>query len=124
MRELPERMRAQLRRATQTPVEPTQVRVAGLVLDKSTHLARASGRSVPVTPTELALLEALMARPGHVFDRDELLNELSGAASTGRTVDVHIRNLRAKIEPDPAKPRYIETVFGAGYRFCAEEDEA
>jgi DNA-binding response OmpR family regulator len=64
----------------------------------------------------------LMSAPGRVFSRLELLERLQGLALEGaeRTINVHIRNLRTKIEPDPAHPRYVETVFGVGYRFCAE----
>jgi DNA-binding response OmpR family regulator len=123
MRELVARIRAQLRRAGQSPVEPAQLRVAGLILDRAMRTARVAGRSVSLTPSEFELLELLMANAGRVFGRDELLDELGGAASVGRTVDVHIRNLRAKIEPDPANPRYLETVFGVGYRFRVDENE-
>ncbi len=124
MHELLARIRAQLRRAGQAPVEPAQLRVADLLLDKATRTVRVGERKVNLTPSEFELLQILMAQPGRVFSRDELLNGLAGAASVGRTVDVHIRNLRAKIEPAPASPRYIETVFGVGYRFCAERNEA
>jgi DNA-binding response OmpR family regulator len=123
MRELLARIRAQLRRAGQAPVEPAQVRAADLVLDKATRTVRAGARPVALTPTEFELLEMLMAQPGRVYSRDELLDGLAGVASAGRTIDVHVRNLRAKIERDPADPHYIETVFGVGYRFCAERRE-
>ena len=65
------------------------------------------------------LLAALMEAPGRVFSRSDLLLKLQGTTFEGveRTIDVHVRNLRTKIEPDPANPRYIETVFGVGYRF-------
>ena len=70
----------------------------------------------------LALLATLMAAPGRVFSRMDLLNLLEGTTFEGvaRTIDVHVRNLRTKIEPEPENPRYIETVFGVGYRFRAE----
>jgi DNA-binding response OmpR family regulator len=73
---------------------------------------------VSLTPSEFTLLEAMMAAPGRVFSREQLLALLQGSAYEGveRTIDVHIRNLRKKIEPDPTRPRYVETVFGAGYR--------
>jgi len=124
MRELLARIRAQLRRAGQSPAERARLRVADVVLDKETHTVRVGERSVNLTPSEFELLQTLMAAPGRVFSRDALLSVLAGAAAVERTVDVHIRNLRAKIEPDPANPRYIETVFGVGYRFCADESEA
>lgn len=125
MRELLARIRAQLRRAGQAPVESALLRAAGIVLDKATRTVRVGDRNVTLTPSEFELLTTLMGAPGRVFSRDELLDGLSGAASVERTVDVHIRNLRAKIEPDPANPRYVETVFGVGYRLRAgpgEED--
>jgi DNA-binding response OmpR family regulator len=118
MRELLARIRAQLRRAGQAPVESTLLRAADIVLDKETRTVRVGERNVNLTPSEFDLLLILITTPGRVYSRDELLNGLAGAASVERTVDVHIRNLRAKIEPDPANPRYIETVFGVGYRFC------
>ncbi len=123
MRELLARIRAQLRRAGQAPVESALLRAADIVLDKATRTVRVGDRNVTLTPSEFELLMTLMAAPGRVFSRDELLDGLSGAASVERTVDVHIRNLRAKIEPDPANPRYVETVFGVGYRLRAEPGE-
>jgi DNA-binding response OmpR family regulator len=78
----------------------------------------AGERSVDLTPSEFDLLATLMTSPGRAFTRLELLERLQGDSYEGyeRTIDVHIRNLRAKIEPDPRNPRYIETVFGVGYR--------
>lgn len=123
MRELLARIRAQLRRAGQAPLESALLRAAGIVLDKATRTVRVGDRNVTLTPSEFELLTTLMGAPGRVFSRDELLDGLSGAASVERTVDVHIRNLRAKIEPDPANPRYVETVFGVGYRLRAGSGE-
>ena len=79
-------------------------------------------RPVDLTPSEFDLLAAFLAAPGRAFTRAELLDRLQGDAYDGyeRTIDVHIRNLRTKIEPDPGKPRYVETVYGVGYRFAAE----
>jgi DNA-binding response OmpR family regulator len=77
---------------------------------------------VDLTPSEFNLLATFMASPGRTFPRAELLNNLQGVDSESleRTIDAHVRNLRAKIEPNPRQPRYIETVFGVGYRFCLE----
>jgi DNA-binding response OmpR family regulator len=77
-------------------------------------------RSVDLTKSEFELLATLMASPGHVFSRLDLLDRVTGDAYEGyeRTIDVHIRNLRLKIEPDPKHPMYIETVYGMGYRFA------
>jgi DNA-binding response OmpR family regulator len=76
-----------------------------------------------LTPSEFDLLAALMSAPGRAFSRLELLDRLQGTTYEGyeRTIDVHVKNLRAKIEPDPSKPRYVETVYGVGYRFAPEQ---
>lgn len=121
MRELLARVRAQLRRTVQGPAESSQLRIGELVLDRDTREVRVGARHVNLTPSEFELLATLMASPGRVFSRDDLLNALAGAASVERTVDVHIRNLRAKIEADPSNPRYVETVFSVGYRLRAHE---
>jgi DNA-binding response OmpR family regulator len=74
---------------------------------------------VNLTPTEFDLLAILMSEPGRVFSRAELLEAIQGVSfeSLERSINVHIRNLRTKIEQDPSQPSYIETVFGVGYRF-------
>ena len=79
-----------------------------------------AGKEIDLTPSEYDLLLLLMSAPGRAISRIELLEHLQGTALEGaeKTVNVHIRNLRTKIEPDPSNPRYIETVFGVGYRFC------
>jgi DNA-binding response OmpR family regulator len=120
MRELTARVRAVLRRVErETPAEKV-LHVADIVLDREKRTVTVGARAVDLTPSEFGLLEALMLRPGRVYSRLELLEHLQGNAYEGyeRTIDVHVRNLRAKIEPDPKKPRYIETVYGAGYRFA------
>jgi len=78
-----------------------------------------------LTPSEFELLATLMAAPGRAFSRLELLDRLQGTSFEGyeRTIDVHIRNLRAKIEPDDSNPQYIETVYGFGYRFAPQRRE-
>ena len=76
-----------------------------------------------LTPSEFAILATLMAAPGQVFSRLDLLDRVSGEAYEGyeRTIDVHIRNLRTKIEPDPRNPQYVDTVYGMGYRFAMQK---
>ena len=122
MRELVARIRAVLRRASKEAPPPEVLRAADIILDKSSHVVTVAGRPVSLTPSEFDLLAILMSAPERVFSRSELLFHLQGVAfeSVERSIDVHIRNLRTKIEPDPSNPRYIETVFGVGYRFCAE----
>jgi DNA-binding response OmpR family regulator len=123
-RELTARVRAVLRRAGQAAPEPDLLRAADVTLDRAAHTVKVGGQFVDLAPSEFDLLAALMAAPGRAFSRLELLDRLQGTAYEGyeRTVDVHIKNLRAKIEPDPAKPRYVETVYGVGYRFAPEKE--
>jgi DNA-binding response OmpR family regulator len=122
MRELTARVRAVLRRVAREPVGAELLRVADITLDRSSRLVKVSERIVDLTPSEFDLLAVFMAAPGRAFTRAELLDRLQGDAFEGyeRTIDVHIRNLRTKIEPTPSDPRYIETIYGVGYRFAAE----
>ncbi len=119
-RELAARVRAVLRRAGKTAPEPEIIRAADITLNRGGRYVKAGDRFIDLTPSEFDLLAALMSAPGHVFTRLDLLDRLQGTAFEGyeRTIDVHIKNLRAKIEPDPRSPCYIETVYGAGYRFA------
>jgi len=121
-RVLAARVRAVLRRSGAQPPPAEVLRVADIVLDRSAHRVTVRGEAVSLTPSEFDLLAALMSAPGRVFTRLELLEQVQGTLYEGyeRTIDVHIRNLRAKIEPNPRNPRYIETVYGVGYRFAAE----
>ncbi len=122
MRELVARIRAVLRRSTAS-AEPAEIlRVADVMLDRNRHWVEVGNRKVYLTPTEFELLAVLLAAPGRVYSRTQLQQRLHGVAleSQERTIDVHIRKLRAKIEPDPRAPHYIETVFGMGYRFVAD----
>lgn len=118
-RELAARIRAVLRRAGKTSPDAQVLRAADIILDRGARFVKVTDHFVDLTPSEFDLLATLMSSPGHVFSRMELLDRLQGTAFEGyeRTIDVHIRNLRSKIEPDPHSPRYIETVYGAGYRF-------
>lgn len=121
MRVLAARVRAVLRRAGKAPSASSVLRAAGVVLDRDLRTVTMGDHEVTdLTPSEFDLLAALMAQPGRVFSRYDLLIELQGDAYEGyeRTIDVHVRNLRAKIEPEPRNPRYIETVYGVGYRFA------
>jgi two-component system alkaline phosphatase synthesis response regulator PhoP len=119
MRELTARVRAVLRRFEKASAPSDMLRAAGIELDRAGRVVAVNGRSVDLTPSEFDLLAALMAAPGRAFSRLELLERLQGSAYEGyeRTIDVHVRNLRTKIEPNPAQPVFVETVFGVGYRF-------
>lgn len=122
MRELTARVRAVLRRMGREQADAEVLRAADITLDRTRRLVTVDARPVDLTPSEFDLLAAFLAAPGRAFTRAELLDRLQGDAYDGyeRTIDVHIRNLRTKIEPDPSKPRYVETVYGVGYRFAAE----
>ena len=120
-RELVARVRAVLRRARGGEAEPEVLRHQDLVLDVARHEVTVAGRPVDLTPTEFALLAALLRAPGRVFSRLQLLDLVQGDAYEGyeRTIDAHIKNLRQKIEPDPKNPRYVATVYGVGYKLNA-----
>ncbi len=123
MAELVARIRAVLRRVYEdAPTTQDILRVGDVVLDKKTHMVTIGSREIELTPSEFDMLTILMASPGQVFSRADLLERLKGSTfeNVERTVDVHIRNLRAKLEPDPRNPRYVQTVFGVGYRFDQE----
>jgi DNA-binding response OmpR family regulator len=122
-RELTARVRAVLRRMEKASAPQEILRLGDISLDRAGRMLSVRGLPVDLTPSEFELLATLMAAPGRVFSRLEILDRLQGAAYEGyeRTIDVHIRNLRTKIEPDPSNPRYIETVYGAGYRFAVQE---
>lgn len=123
VRELLARVRAVLRRANRPAVETDILRVADIVMDRSTVMVEIAGQIIDLTKSEFELLAVMMASPGQVFSRLDLLDRVSGETYEGyeRTIDVHIRNLRAKIEPDSRHPRYIETVYGMGYRFARQK---
>lgn len=122
MRELLARIRAVLRRAegaAATGAPDSVLHAGGISLDKNTRRVEVQGQPVDLTPTEFDLLAVLMAAPGRVFSRADLLEATQGVAleTMERAINVHVSNLRAKIEPDATQPSYIETVFGVGYRF-------
>lgn len=123
LRELTARINALLRRANKGQPKADILRVADITLDINGHMVEIQDEPVELTPSEFDLLATLMTAPGRSFSRAELLESLGESTyleGYERTVDVHIHNLREKIEPDPADPIYIETVYGAGYRFARE----
>ncbi|MDA8064359.1 MAG: response regulator transcription factor [Thermaerobacter sp.] len=118
-RELAARVRAILRRSAGKAPEGGRLRCGDLALDLERRTVEVAGRSVNLTFTEFELLALLARSPGRVYTRELLLEKIWGYDYFGdiRTVDVHIRHLREKIEADPALPTFIETVRGVGYRF-------
>ncbi|NJD60862.1 MAG: DNA-binding response regulator [Anaerolineales bacterium] len=113
------RVNALLRRTDAGSQAGQPLRIADLEIDRQAHQVTRAGVSIELTPTEFSLLVTLASQPGRVYSRLQLLEAAQGVAYEGyeRTIDAHIKNLRAKIEPDPRNPIYIETVFGVGYRF-------
>jgi DNA-binding response OmpR family regulator len=116
-REVVARVRAVLRRG-QASRAPAVLHAGDLVLDRDRREVTVGGEAVNLTPTEFELLATLMSAPRRVFSRTDLLDAVMGTTFDAyeRTVDAHVRNLRRKVEPDPANPQYIVTVRGVGYR--------
>jgi DNA-binding response OmpR family regulator len=126
LRELASRVRAVLRRASlssraEEPGQPgDRLERAGIVLDRARRTVTAGGEAVQLTYVEFEILETLMASPGRVFSRSQLLDSVWGSSDfrEPRTVDVHIRHLREKIEREASDPQLLLTVRGVGYRFA------
>lgn len=117
-RELIARVKAVLRRF-ERPLSPTPIRIADIEIDPGAMVLSVRGRPVTTTATEFRLLDYFARHAGRVFTRDQLLDSVwrDTAFVTPRSVDVYVRRIREKIEPDPENPRYLKTVRGAGYRF-------
>jgi two-component system alkaline phosphatase synthesis response regulator PhoP len=122
-KELVARVRAVLRRL---PGErgPEEIKTGKLSMNFGTHEAWFAGRSLNLTSVEFKLLGIFAKEPGRVFSRTSLIEEALGYDFEGfdRTIDVHILNLRRKLEPDPNHPKYIKTVYGVGYKFIGVEE--
>lgn len=121
-REVVARVRAVLRRAGSTQRKRDILQFGQLEIDLEGHTVTKDGQFINLTPTEFNLLVTLASQPGRAFSRLQLLEASQGMAYEGyeRTIDAHIKNLRAKIETNPKIPDYIETVFGVGYRFTKD----
>ena len=122
IREFRSRVRALLRRAAVTPrPTPTSETMSaeGWVVDLGRRTVEMVGEPIQLTYVEFEILRTMMSRPGRVFSRHMLLEQLWGDSSyrDPRTIDVHIRHLREKLEADPREPKFIQTVRGVGYRF-------
>jgi DNA-binding response OmpR family regulator len=125
-RELLARIRTVLRRAGESNATRSVLRFGELVIDPLRHEVRWGDQLVSLTPKEFKLLETMGREPGRAFTRMELVQRVFGYDYEGleRTVDAHIMNLRRKIEPDSTQLRFIQTVYGVGYRFNGEIDSA
>ncbi len=121
-RELISRVRAVLRREAKRKDNSQQFNLAGICLDCLDHTVTVDKVYVNLTPSEFELLKTLMSSPGRVYTRLDLLDSVQGTRFDGyeRTIDLHIKNLRAKIGQKKGKETYIETVYGVGYRFTRE----
>jgi len=123
-RELLARIRAALRRVGEQQRQgPSVIHFGDLEVDFVRHETRVRGKLANLTPREFKLLEVLIKEPGRAFTRLDLLDRVFGFDYEGleRTVDVHVMNLRKKIESDHKRPRYVQTVYGVGYRFSGEQ---
>ena len=121
-KELVARVRSVLRRSELAQEEREVIRVGDVTLDLPRMRVIVGGEEIELTATEFQLLQALASQPGRIFTRAQLLNAVHGIAieSYERAIDAHIKNIRRKLEPVPREPRYIQTVYGVGYRFSDE----
>jgi two-component system alkaline phosphatase synthesis response regulator PhoP len=124
-RELVARVRAVLRRAEGEGTYSPTIRVGDLTIDLERRTVRNADASVELTATEFDLLAVLARHPGRPFTRGQLVESVYNNSFEGfdRTIDAHIKNLRRKIEDDPHNPRYIQMVYGVGYRFAEPQEE-
>lgn len=101
-----------------------QIKYAGFEMDAEQHILKKGGQTIKLTPIQFSVLRTFLENPGTVFTREHLLENSfeEGFENLERTIDVHIKNLRKAIEPNPAKPTYVKTVWGVGYRFAAKEE--
>jgi two-component system, OmpR family, response regulator RegX3 len=120
-RELVARMRAVLRRGQDTELLPDVLEAAGVRMDVARHELSVNGERIKLALKEFELLEMLLRNAGRVMTRGQLIDRIWGSDYVGdtKTLDVHIKRLRTKIEPDPANPQYLITVRGLGYKFEA-----
>ena len=128
-REVVARVRAVLRRTKSGKQEQEKnedlLNIGSLEINLGEYTVKRSGEEIELTPTEFKILVLLASHPGRVYSRLQLLEDTQGMAFEGyeRTIDAHIKNLRSKLEKNPRKPEFIETVFGIGYRFKKLDQE-
>ncbi len=123
-REVVARVKTVLKRVKKGTQPESKVTVKDLEIDIDAHRVKKAGKSVDLTPSEFEILRAMAANPGRVFTRLQLLNSIQGQSYEGyeRTIDAHIKNLRAKIEPEAKNPSLIKTVFGIGYKLAGDDE--
>jgi len=123
-KELVARVRAVLRRTERPRLDSEILRVGEVILDIPRMRTTVADRAVDLTPTEFQLVATMAREPGRVFTRAQLLDAVHGVAfeSYERAIDAHVKNIRRKLEPDPAQPQFLLTVYGVGYRFAELEE--
>lgn len=123
-REVVARVKTIMRRAASETVKSELIIVGDLAIDLEQHTVQRAGVSIDLTPTEFDILVALAKQPKRVFTRLQIMEQAQGDAFEGyeRTIDAHIKNIRLKLEPNPKKPVYIQTVFGIGYKLEVQEN--
>jgi DNA-binding response OmpR family regulator len=125
-KELVARIRAILRRVEARPMAADTLRNGDIEVDIPRMRVTRDGQGIDLTATEFQILVAMMREPGRVFTRGHLLDAIHGVMieSYERAIDAHIKNIRRKLEPDPAHPRYIQTVHGVGYRIADDRQNS
>jgi two-component system alkaline phosphatase synthesis response regulator PhoP len=123
-REVVARVKTIFRRTTAGPAKSSVVQVGDLIIDLEQHTVNLAGRPIELTPTEFEILVTLAKQPKRVFTRLQIMEQAQGDSFEGyeRTIDAHIKNIRLKLEPNPKKPVYIQTIFGVGYKLEAGSD--
>jgi two-component system alkaline phosphatase synthesis response regulator PhoP len=123
-REVVARVRTIFRRTMAEPTQAEIIQTGELTIDLEQHTVNLAGKAIELTPTEFEILVTLAKQPKRVFSRLQIMEQAQGDAYEGyeRTIDAHIKNLRFKLEPNPKKPVYIQTVFGLGYKFEAGDN--
>lgn len=124
-REVVTRVRTILRRVDAHPSTGEVIRVGALMIDIEKHEVHVAEKAVELTPTEFDILVVLARHPQRVFSRLQIMEQAQGNAFEGyeRTIDAHIKNIRLKLEPNPKKPAFIQTVFGLGYKLETGDEE-
>lgn len=121
-REVVARVKAILRRTNKVAAPTEPIRAGDITIDLERHLVKRGNTVIDLTPTEFKILELLATGPNRVFSRLQIVERVQGYAFEGyeRTIDAHVKNLRRKIEENPKEPRYLQTVYGVGYRFAGD----
>ena len=123
-REVVARAKVILRRAYKGVVKPELLKMGRVVMDIERHEVKRNGQLLELTPTEFKILELLASSPGRVFSRLQIVEQVQGYAFDGyeRTIDAHVKNLRRKVEENPKEARYIQTVYGVGYKVVGDSN--